>query len=37
MLQFYIPEVMSVEQVMDETERINQEEFEKFETKLSPD
>ncbi|OTF76507.1 hypothetical protein BLA29_011808, partial [Euroglyphus maynei] len=35
MLQFYIPEVMSVEQVMDETDRINQEEFEKLESKLT--
>jgi len=35
MLQFYIPEVISVEQVVeDETDRKANEEFEKFEKKL---
>ncbi|UXI17398.1 hypothetical protein NH340_JMT03341 [Sarcoptes scabiei] len=34
MLQFYIPEVMAVEQVLDEIDQINQKEFEKLESKL---
>ncbi|XP_028392234.1 NFU1 iron-sulfur cluster scaffold homolog, mitochondrial-like isoform X2 [Dendronephthya gigantea] len=34
MLQFYVPEVNSVEQVEDEVDEINKKEFEKFEGKL---
>ncbi|CAB3981756.1 NFU1 iron-sulfur cluster scaffold homolog, mitochondrial-like [Paramuricea clavata] len=34
MLQFYVPEVNSVEQVEDEVDEINKEEFKKFEDKL---
>lgn len=34
MLQFYIPEVMGVEQVMDELEIKTKQEFENFEKKL---
>ncbi|KAL0275636.1 UNVERIFIED_CONTAM: hypothetical protein PYX00_003434 [Menopon gallinae] len=35
MLQFYIPEVLGVEQVMDELEIRTKQEFEKFEKKLA--
>ena len=35
MLQFYIPEVLGVEQVEDETDEIAQSEFDKFETNLN--
>uniref|UniRef100_A0A0B7B820 NFU1 iron-sulfur cluster scaffold homolog, mitochondrial n=2 Tax=Arion vulgaris TaxID=1028688 RepID=A0A0B7B820_9EUPU len=35
MLQFYIPEVQSVEQVVDEIEAISNEEFRKLEDKLN--
>lgn len=35
MMQFYIPEVIAVEQVSDETEDIAKQEFEAFEKKLS--
>ena len=31
MLQFYIPEVVSVEQVFDEVDNVNDKEFEKLE------
>lgn len=34
MLQFYIPEVISVEQVMDELDKLGQSEFDKLESKL---
>ncbi|KAH8244965.1 hypothetical protein KR032_003302, partial [Drosophila birchii] len=34
MLQFYIPEVESVEQVFDEADRMNDSEFERFERNL---
>jgi Fe-S cluster biogenesis protein NfuA len=34
MLQFYIPEVLGVEQVIDEVEKIAEKEFQKFEEKL---
>lgn len=34
MLQFYIPEVISVEQVKDEVDEIAEKEFEKIEKKL---
>lgn len=34
MLQFYVPEVKGVEQVQDETDKIAEKEFEKFEKKL---
>lgn len=34
MLQFYIPEVMGVEQIEDEVDNINDEEFQKFEQTL---
>jgi len=32
MLQFYIPEVVSVEQVFDESEKLAEKEFAKLET-----
>lgn len=32
MLQFYIPEVVSVEQVFDESDKIAEKEFAKLET-----
>ncbi len=34
MLQFYIPEVISVEQVTDEVDQIAEKEFQKFEQKI---
>lgn len=34
MLQFYIPEVVSVEQVMDETDKVAQKEFDKLEKNI---
>lgn len=34
MLQFYIPEVISVEQVKDEADKISDKEFEKLEQKI---
>lgn len=34
MLQFYIPEVLGVEQVEDEVEELNKSEFSKLEKKL---
>lgn len=34
MLQFYIPEVLGVEQVQDEVDLIAEEQFRKFEAKL---
>lgn len=34
MMQFYIPEVVSVEEIEDETEKAAASEFEKFESKL---
>lgn len=34
MLQFYIPEVVSVEQVMDETEKVATKEFDKLEKNI---
>ncbi|XP_055587048.1 NFU1 iron-sulfur cluster scaffold homolog, mitochondrial-like [Uranotaenia lowii] len=34
MLQFYIPEVVSVEQVFDKVDKITEKEFEKFESKV---
>lgn len=34
MMQFYIPEVVAVEQVEDEVDEITKSEFEKFEEKL---
>ncbi|XP_058839403.1 NFU1 iron-sulfur cluster scaffold homolog, mitochondrial-like [Topomyia yanbarensis] len=34
MLQFYIPEVVSVEQVTDQVDEVTEKEFEKFETKI---
>lgn len=35
MLQFYVPEVVSVEQVMDESDQVVQSEFNKFEETLN--
>lgn len=35
MLQFYIPEVKGVEQVMDEVDKLAEQEFQKFEQKLT--
>jgi len=35
MMQFYIPEVLGVEQVEDDTDRLNAKEFEKFEAKIN--
>merc|ERR1719483_599686 len=37
MLSFYIPEVISVEQVVDEVEAISNEEFRKMEEKIGGD
>ncbi|XP_076327735.1 NFU1 iron-sulfur cluster scaffold homolog, mitochondrial-like isoform X2 [Tachypleus tridentatus] len=37
MLKFYIPEVLSIEQVMDKTDEISEREFEKLEKKLNQD
>lgn len=34
MLQFYIPEVVSVEQVFDKTDEENKKEFTKLEEKI---
>lgn len=34
MMQFYIPEVVAVEQVEDEVDEITKTEFEKFEEKI---
>lgn len=34
MMQFYIPEVLGVEQIEDETDRIAKKEFEKLESKI---
>lgn len=34
MLQFYIPEVVSVEQVFDKTDEVIQKEFTKLEEKI---
>lgn len=34
MLQFYIPEVVSVEQVFDKTDEIAEKEFTKLEKKI---
>lgn len=34
MLQFYIPEVMGIEEVRDELDDIATKEFEKFEKKI---
>merc|ERR1711894_295733 len=36
MLQFYIPEVLGVEQIEDEVEELSEKEFEKFERNLNP-
>lgn len=35
MMQFYIPEVLGVIQVEDETDRITEKEFQKFEQKVN--
>lgn len=37
MMQFYIPEVVAVEQVFDEADAVNQKELEKLEGKLKDD
>lgn len=34
MLQFYIPEVVAVEQVFDDADRMTEQEFEKVEVKI---
>lgn len=34
MLQFYVPEVVSVEQVFDESDKVTSKEFEKLEEKI---
>lgn len=34
MMQFYIPEVLSVEQIDDEGDKLSEKEFEKFEASL---
>lgn len=34
MLQFYIPEVVSVEQVFDESDKVAEKEFTKLEEKI---
>lgn len=34
MLQFYIPEVVSVEQVLDKTDEVSSKEFTKLEEKI---
>ncbi|CAG5097093.1 Similar to GH17809: NFU1 iron-sulfur cluster scaffold homolog [Cotesia congregata] len=34
MMQFYIPEVLGVEQIEDESQKVAKSEFEKFESKL---
>lgn len=33
-MQFYIPEVVAVEQVQDEVDTVAESEFEKFENKI---
>lgn len=35
MMQFYIPEVLGVIQVEDETDKITEKEFKKFEQKIN--
>lgn len=35
MMQFYIPEVLGVIQVEDETDKITEKEFQKFEQNIS--
>lgn len=35
MMQFYIPEVLGVIQVQDETEKIAEKEFQKFEQNIN--
>jgi len=35
MMQFYIPEVLGVIQVEDETDKITEKEFQKFEQKVN--
>jgi len=35
MMQFYIPEVLGVIQVEDETDKIAEKEFQKFEQKIN--
>lgn len=35
MMQFYIPEVLGVVQVEDETDQIAKKEFERFEEKIN--
>lgn len=35
MMQFYIPEVLGVIQVEDETDKVAEKEFKKFEHKIS--
>ena len=37
MLQFYIPEVVSVEQIFDKADEVTDEEFKKLEDKLKND
>lgn len=34
MLQFYVPEVVSVEQVFDESDKASQKEFDKLEKNI---
>ena len=34
MLKHYIPEIVSVEQFLDESDKVSNEEFEKLEKKL---
>ena len=34
MLQFYIPEVIAVEQVFDKADKVTDEEFDKLEARL---
>lgn len=34
MMQFYIPEVIGVEQVQDEADKVTESEFEKFDQKI---
>lgn len=34
MLQFYIPEVVSVEQVFDDADRVTEKEFDKLEKNI---
>ena len=37
MLQFYIPEVVSVEQIFDKSDEVKDEEFRKLEERLQKD